>query len=149
MRTKTKNMKFIINKAAFKSVVLMQLGLSLSAQELVVATQQQDSVKQEEDRKFNPNKRIDGVVAVVGDHVILDSDIDKMYLEIRQRRSDLSEFSRCQIIGRLMEDKMYAHHAVQDSVMVSDAEINSIVENNIEYLLNNVGSMDKVLEYYR
>lgn len=142
-------MKFINNKAAFLSVVLMLLGLSLSAQELVVATQQQDSVKQAEVPKFDPNKRIDGVVAVVGDHVILDSDIDKMYLEIRQRRSDLSEFSRCQILGRLMEDKMYAHHAVQDSVMVSDAEINSIVENNIEYLLKNVGSMDKVLEYYR
>lgn len=142
-------MKFINNKAAFLSVVLMLLGLSLSAQELVVATQQQDSVKQAEVPKFDPNKRIDGVVAVVGDHVILDSDIDKMYLEIRQRRSDLSEFSRCQILGRLMEDKMYAHHAVQDSVIVSDAEINSIVENNIEYLLKNVGSMDKVLEYYR
>src|SRR5690606_25745304 len=133
----------------FLSVVLMLLGLSLSAQELVVATQQQDSVKQAEVPKFDPNKRIDGVVAVVGDHIILDSDIDKMYLEIRQRRNDLSEFSRCQILGRLMEDKMYAHHAVQDSVMVSDAEINSIVDNNIEYLLKNVGSMDKILDYYR
>ncbi len=140
-------MKFINNKSAFLSVIVALLGFNLSAQE-VVGTQQ-DSVKQVEVPKFNPNKRIDGVVAVVGDHIILDSDIDKMYLEIRQRRNDLSEFSRCQILGRLMEDKMYAHHAVQDSVMVSDAEINSIVDNNIEYLLKNVGSMDKILDYYR
>jgi peptidyl-prolyl cis-trans isomerase SurA len=94
-------------------------------------------------------KRVDGVVAVVGDYVVLDSDIDKTYLEIKSRGVNVEGIKRCEILGMLMEDKFYAHHAVQDSVIVNDEEVRAIMENNIEYLVKNMGSMSKVLEYYR
>lgn len=94
-------------------------------------------------------KRVDGVVAVVGDYVVLDSDIDKTYLEIKSRGVNVEAIKRCEILGMLMEDKFYAHHAVQDSVIVNDEEVRAIMENNIEYLVKNMGSMAKVLEYYR
>src|SRR5690606_3951408 len=94
-------------------------------------------------------KRVDGVVAVVGDYVVLDSDIDKTYLEIKSRGVNADAIKRCELLGMLMEDKFYAHHAVQDSVPVSEEEIRAIMENNIEYLVKNIGSMAKVLEYYR
>ncbi len=94
-------------------------------------------------------KRIDGVVAVVGEHVILDSDIDKMYLEIKSREMDISTVTRCEILGMLMEDKFYAHHAVQDSVIVSEERIKEVIDNNIEFLLRNFKTMDEVVKYYR
>lgn len=94
-------------------------------------------------------KRIDGVVAVVGEHVILDSDIDKMYLEIKSRSMDITEVSRCEILGMLMEDKFYAHHAVQDSVIVTEERIKEVIDNNIEFLLRNFKTMDEVVKYYR
>jgi len=111
--------------------------------------QEQDSIVKEISPKIDPLKRIDGVVAVVGDHVILDSDIDKVYLEMGASGQDSKNISRCQLLGKLMEDKMYAHHAVQDSIEVSEDEIQRVMDSNIEFLTNNLGSMKKILEYYR
>ena len=148
MRLKTKNMKFINkNIKGILGVLFMLMGTVLFAQEQDSLEVAQNNV--EPVRKVNPLKRIDGVVAVVGDHVILESDIDKVYHQMIVEKNDYSAFSRCQILGRLMEDKMYAHHAVQDSVEVSEARIQGLMEERIDFLLKNVGSMDKILEYYR
>lgn len=122
----------------------MLLGSGVFAQEV-----EQDSLKTKPVYQQNVNRKIDGVVAVVGDHVILDSDIDLMYLESKARGIDTSMFSRCEVLGKLMEDKFYAHHAVQDSVIVTDEEIKGVVDNNIEYLLRNLKSMNEILKYYR
>jgi peptidyl-prolyl cis-trans isomerase SurA len=48
-----------------------------------------------------------------------------------------------------MEDKLYAHHAEQDSLVVSDAEINDYVGRTIDYFVQELGSMEKVLEFYK
>ena len=47
-----------------------------------------------------------------------------------------------------MEDKLYAHHAIQDSLEVSDTEIYSYVDQSIEYFTEQLGSLDKVLELH-
>ncbi|WP_372474569.1 peptidylprolyl isomerase [Capnocytophaga sp. ARDL2] len=91
-------------------------------------------------------KTIDGVVAVVGSHVILESDIDKMFLEAEVKQSDMSNFTRCQVLGSLLENKMFAHHAVQDSIVVSDAEINSIVDNQLDRMIEYYGSVENAVK---
>ena len=48
-----------------------------------------------------------------------------------------------------MEDKLYAHHAEQDSITVSDAEINDYVSRTIDYFVQQLGNMEKVLEFYK
>ena len=48
-----------------------------------------------------------------------------------------------------MEDQLYAHHAEQDSLEVSDAEINDYVGRTIDYFVQELGSMEKVLEFYK
>ena len=63
-----------------------------------------------------PNRiKIDGVAAVIGDYVILDSDIDKAYIDLESQGIPTSNIERCSLLGKLMEDKLYAHHAEQDS----------------------------------
>lgn len=131
------------------SMLFILTGAMLSAQESVDEVVQDSIIVKEPVRVIDPTKRIDGVVAVVGDHVILDSDIDKVYHEMRVNNVDITNFDRCQLLGKLMEDKLYAHHAVQDSVMVSEAEIQGIMEQRIDYAVSALGSMQKVLEYYR
>ena len=56
--------------------------------------------------------------------------------------------TRCQLLGKLMEDKLYAHHAVQDSLEISIDEIYSSVDQIIENFTQQLGSIDKVLEFY-
>ena len=58
--------------------------------------------------------KVDGVSAVIGDYVILESDIDKTLVEMKSQGIPTVGVTRCQLLGKLMEDKLYAHHAVQD-----------------------------------
>ena len=93
--------------------------------------------------------KAEGVCGVVGDFVILEFDIDKSYLEFEQNGVDVNSIDRCEMIGKLMEDKLYVHHAIQDSIIISDAEIKPEVDQLIAYMVDQVGSVDKVVNYYR
>ena len=93
--------------------------------------------------------KIDGVSGVVGDYVILESDVDKAYIELESQGVSTAEVSRCNLLGKLMEDKLYAHHAEQDSIEVSDDDINNYVEQTIEYFVSQFGDIEKVLEFYK
>ena len=93
--------------------------------------------------------KIDGVAAVIGDYVILDSDVDKAYVDLQSQGIPTTNIERCSLLGKLMEDKLYAHHAEQDSLVVSDAEINDYVGRTIDYFVQELGSMEKVLEFYK
>lgn len=94
-------------------------------------------------------KPIDGVIAVVGPHIILESDIDKVYLEAKMKQSDMSEVSRCQILGSMLENKMFAHHAVQDSIVVTDAEVNEVIDQQLDRMVEYAGSIDNVVKMYK
>ena len=92
--------------------------------------------------------KVDGVSAVVGDYVILESDIDKAIVEMESQGISAKNITRCELLGKLMEDKLYAHHATQDSLEISDAEIYSYVDQSIEYFTEQLGNLEKVLEFY-
>ena len=103
----------------------------------------QDSIKTKKRLK------IDGVSAVVGDYVILESDVDKAYVELESQGVSTVEVSRCNLLGKLMEDKLYAHHAEQDSIEVSNDDINNYVEQTIDYFVSQFGDIEKALEFYK
>lgn len=94
-------------------------------------------------------QKIDGIIATVGDYIILDSDIDKSYLEISGQGGSIKDITRCQMLGKLMEDKLYAHQAVQDSIKVTDAEVRGMMDERINYMVGQIGSIDKVVAYYK
>ena len=94
-------------------------------------------------------QKVDGVIAVVGEYVILDSDIDKTTLELKSQGIDTKEISRCQLLGKLLEDKLYAHQAVQDSIVIADKEVNSKLDEQVAYMVEQLGSMEKVIQYFK
>ena len=93
--------------------------------------------------------KIDGVAAVVGDFVILESDVDKTLIDLQSQGVSTSNIGRCSLLGKLMEDKLYAHHAEQDSLQVDTNQIFSYVDRTIEYFIDQLGSLEKVLEFYK
>ena len=125
---KQKNLKFILNLLIITFVLFSSIQ-SLYSQE-------------------NSRFKLDGVASVVGDFVILDSDIDKTFSEMESQGISTKNVTRCELLGKLMEDKLYAHHAIQDSLEVSDTEIYSYVDQSIEYFTEQLGSLEKVLEFY-
>ncbi|WP_432671664.1 peptidylprolyl isomerase [Flavobacterium sp. SM2513] len=140
-------MKFINSK----NLVLLLLTLGsfgmVKAQEVTT-----DTVKKapETSKNFKGRMKIDGIIATVGDYIILDSDIDKNLIEIAASGNDVSKITRCQMLGKLMEERLYAHQAKQDSIVVSDAEINSTMEEKIDIMLEQSrGSMDDLVKFYK
>ncbi len=92
--------------------------------------------------------KVDGISSVVGDFIILDSDIDKVLIDMESQGLSTRGVSKCQLLGKLMEDKLYAHHAIQDSLELSDNEIYDYVDRQLEYFTEQLGGIEKVLEFY-
>jgi len=92
--------------------------------------------------------KIDGVAAVVGDFLVLDSDIDKQFNQLKASGISTDDMTRCQVFGKLLEDKLYQHHAIQDSIEVNTLEIQSFVDQQMDYLAKEIGSMEKLVKYY-
>lgn len=96
----------------------------------------------------NAQVKIDGVAVVIGKNIVLDSDIAKFKQEVEIRSEGRITISDCEMLEELMQQKLLSHHAVVDSVTVSDAEINGRVENSIQYFTQQYGSLDKVIKAY-
>jgi peptidyl-prolyl cis-trans isomerase SurA len=112
------------------------------AQEII----NEEEVKQETIKKDSTSTQ---VARKVGDYIILDSDVDKAYLQLQSQGVNTTDIKPCELFGKLLEDKLYAHQAIQDSIVVSDAEIRKNVDYQIEQFLQQTnGSMEKLLEFY-
>lgn len=138
-------MRSINNRIALTFFVLLFSSVVASAQEII-----KDSVITPVKKiQSNQKQKIDGVIATVGDYIILDSDIDKSYLEISTQGGSVKDITRCQMLGKLLEDKLYAHQAIQDSIVVTDAEVKGMMEDRLNYMVEQIGSLDKVVKYYK
>lgn len=126
MQVKTTNLKFINFKKGILFVFLIFIS-TLKAQEKI---------------------KVDGVAAVIGDNIVLDSDIEKFKKELKARSEGSIDISDCEILEELMTQKLIAHHAVIDSVEISEAEINSEVDRSIAYFNQQLGSIDRVIAMY-
>ncbi|WP_366143725.1 peptidylprolyl isomerase [Algibacter sp.] len=94
-------------------------------------------------------RKVDGVAAVVGDFIVLESDIQKERDQIKASGGSADGVDDCQLFGLMLERKLYAHHAIQDSLPVSDAEIRKNVDYQIQQFLQQTnGSMERLLEFY-
>ncbi|WP_343488405.1 peptidylprolyl isomerase [Allomuricauda sp. d1] len=93
--------------------------------------------------------KVDGVAAVVGDYVILDSDIQKTLIDLKNQGASTQDITECQLLGKLMEDRLFAHQAVQDSLLVSDDQVNAQSDRQIQQLSSQIGSIEKMLNYYK
>jgi len=112
----------------------------------IIAT---DSTKVANKKPIPIRKKIDGIAAVIGDFIVLESDIDKAFLELKSQKVDASNITRCNLAGRLMEDKLYTHHAIQDSLPLPESQIKDQVNQQLAYIKQNLGSTEKVLKFYR
>lgn len=138
-------MKYINSKLAVAVIAVLCTVSFANAQEII-----NDSVKSKPVPKLNlKRQKVDGVIATVGDYIILDSDVDKSFLELSSQGQSVKDITRCQMLGKLLEDKLYAHQAVQDSIVVKDEEIKEKMNDQLAYMTEQLGSMEKVVQYFK
>lgn len=91
---------------------------------------------------------IDEVVWVVGDEAILKSDVEteRLNAQYEGRRFDGDPY--CIIPEQLAIQKLYLHQAAIDSIEASEQEILGELERRTNWLIDKIGSKEKVEEYY-
>jgi len=148
MQLKIISLKSIIKTALLGVLVTLVNFGKINAQE-IIKDEKPDPKTKTNTVQNSDRVKIDGVAAVVGDFIILDSDIDKEFLQLQQRGVSTKDITRCELFGKLLEDKLYAHQAIQDSITVNDAEIRSNIEQQIDaFLAQKNGSMEELLKLY-
>ncbi len=94
------------------------------------------------------NNVAEEVAWVVGDEPIFKSDIEEQYLNMQYERVELDGNPYCVIPEQMAINKLFLHQAKLDTVEVQDAQIIKEVESRINYYIANLGSKEKVEEYF-
>ncbi len=93
-------------------------------------------------------KILDQVVAVVGKEIVLMSDIENQSLQLRSQGYYTSGDLKCEVFEEILYSKLLVNQARLDSVEVSDAEINSELDRRLNMFINQIGSEEKLEEFY-
>jgi len=97
---------------------------------------------------FAQPKIVDKVVAIVGDKVVLYSDIEVQYQQLLSQGQSMGEDAKCLLIEQMLLQKMLYTQAEIDSIVVSDEEVEGELDRRIRYFVSMIGSKEKMEEYY-
>ncbi len=94
---------------------------------------------------------IDRVVAVVGQNIILQSDIEAKYMQYRLQGGIKGSASsiRCEILEDLMFEKLMLNQAEMDSITVTDEQVDAEVDHLVRYFVSQLGSQENLEKYYK
>ena len=95
------------------------------------------------------NNIAEEVAWVVGDEPIYKSDIEEQYMQLQYERQPIDGNPYCVIPERMAIEKLFLHQAKIDTVKVQDAMVIQQAESRINYFIANLGSREKVEEYFR
>ena len=91
---------------------------------------------------------IDKVVAVVGNQVILKSEIEEQYLQMQAQGLYSDENQKCEIFEQILFQKLLVVQAKLDSIEVSEKRVDAEIEGRLESFINQIGSKEKLEEYF-
>lgn len=86
----------------------------------------------------------DKIVAVVGDKVILKSDIDNSIIDMQRQGVEIPDNARCQVLEQAMGIKALVLQAEKDSLPVTDEDVETIIDNRIRSFIAQFGSKDEL-----
>ncbi|HRN79061.1 MAG TPA: peptidylprolyl isomerase [Ferruginibacter sp.] len=86
----------------------------------------------------------DKIIAVVGNKVILQSDVDNTILDMQRQGVPVPENAECLVLEQSMGMKALVLQAEKDSIPVSEEEVETSIENQIRGFINAYGSKDEL-----
>jgi peptidyl-prolyl cis-trans isomerase SurA len=86
----------------------------------------------------------DKIVAVVGDKIILKSDIDNSITDMIRQGITVPDNAKCQVLEQAMGIKALVLQAEKDSLPVTDEEVETIIDNRIRAFIQQFGSKDEL-----
>jgi len=84
----------------------------------------------------------DKIVAIVGDKIVLRSDLVNYIEDMKRGGNDVPENADCFILERMMQDKALILQAEKDSLPVSDEEVEAELDQRIRYFIMQYGGKE-------
>ena len=93
---------------------------------------------------------VDGIVGVVGGNVILISDIENQYMQIRSQGNikGTAPTLKCQIFENLLFQKLLLHQAQVDSIKVTDDQVELEMDRRMRYFISQAGTPERLEEHF-
>ena len=95
------------------------------------------------------NNIIEEVAWMVGDQPIYKSEIEEAYQQMLYEKTPVNGDPYCVIPEQLAIEKLFLHQADIDTVEVQDSLVSLAVDQRVNYMITNLGSKEKVEEYFR
>ncbi len=89
-------------------------------------------------------KSLDKVAAVVGNSIILESDIERQYDNYLMQGNQPNQAVKCEVLQQLLTQKLLAQQAVIDSVIVKDDEVDNEVDRRMRAYVQRAGGQEKL-----
>jgi len=93
-------------------------------------------------------QKIDGVAAQVGDNIILISDIEGQKLQAIQAGMNADKSLECDILEQLMYQELLLNQAEIDSIVVTEEQVDSEMEQRIRVIEEQIGGREKMEAFY-
>lgn len=95
------------------------------------------------------NNIVEEVAWMVGDQPIYKSEIEEAYQQMLYEKTPINGDPYCVIPEQLALEKLFLHQADIDTIEADESRVNMAVEQRMNYLITNLGSKEKVEEYFR
>ena len=86
---------------------------------------------------------------MVGDQPIYKSEIEEAYQQMLYEKTPVNGDPYCVVPEQLAIEKLFLHQADMDTVEVQESMVSMAVDQRLNYLITNLGSKEKVEEYFR
>lgn len=92
--------------------------------------------------------QLDRIVAVIGDKIILKSDIENQIKQAAQDGAALGPNAFALVLEETMFQKLLSHQADVDSLVVSDDQVEGELNQRLAYFISQLGSKERFESYY-
>ncbi len=100
---------------------------------------------------FNANSQgriVDQVVAIVGNSIILQSEIENELLQMQAQGYTPNNNSRCELLENQLVQKLLLNQAIIDSIEVSEGEVEMELNRRLQFFIQQIGSEENLENYY-
>jgi len=90
---------------------------------------------------------LDEVIAVVGENIVLKSDLDRSYYQMRLQYPSYDGDLKCELLDQILTQKLLLYKADVDSLVVPEEQVEYEIDRRIQYYAAQAGG-EKSLEKY-
>ena len=130
-----------------KKIIICAVALSIWGCATLFAQEKTDSVEAATSTEDQFVNIVDEVIWIVGDEPILKSEVEAMRLQGQQEGISWKGNPDCSIPEQMAIQKLFVTQAAIDSIEVTESEVSSDVENQLNYWIQLAGSREKLEEY--